>query len=178
MERWLHWRFHERMRGAKRKCSLQRPWSLFLPRRCRLFGWKSREGRESQGSRPSVRQMQDRPWPKSIGLPKEGFPRLLGVPLYMHIGRRVEVRGWPSVGQASAPPDPRRLLETRWKVGKAGFELLREKGSESPFRPILPDSLRQDYLGVVSTCPFSRGAWEWTLGQVIVLSGWSVLQVD
>ena len=96
----------------------------------------------------------------------------------MHIGRRVVVQGWPSVGQASAPPGPRRLLGTRWKVGKAGFELLREKGSESPFRPILPDSLREGLIGVVSSYPFSLGAWEWTLGQVIVLSGWSVLQVD
>ena len=178
MERWLRWRFHERMRGAKRKCFLQPLWSLFLPRRCRLFGWKSREGRESQGSRPSVRRMQDRPWPKSIGLPKEGFPRLLGVPLYMHIGRRVEVRGWPSVGQASAPPDPRRLLGTRLKVGKACYELLKETGSESSSRPILPDSLRQDLIEVVLTCPFFLGAWVWTLGQVIVLSGWSSLKVD
>ena len=96
----------------------------------------------------------------------------------MHIGRRVEVRGRPSVGQASAPPDPRRLLVTKWKVGKAGFELLKEKGSESTSRPILPDSLRQDYLGVVSTYPFFLGAWVWTLGQVIFLSGWSSLKVD
>ena len=65
-----------------------------------------------------------------------------------------------------------------WAVGKAGFVLLREKGSESSSRPILPDSLRQDYLGVVSTYPFFLGAWVWTLGQVIVLFGWSILKVD
>ena len=166
------------MRDAKRRCFLQRPWNLSLPKRCRLCLWRSREGRESQGFPPSVRRMQDRPWPKWIGLPKEGFPRLLGVPLCRHIGRRVEVRGWPSAGQASAPPDPRRLLETRWIVGKVGYELLRETESESSSRPILADSLRQDYLGVVSTYPFSPGAWVWGLSQVIVLSGWSILQVD
>ena len=96
----------------------------------------------------------------------------------MHIGRRVEVRGWPSVGQASAPPDPRRLLGTRWKVGKACYELLKETGSESSSRPILPDSLRQDLIEVVLIYPFFLGAWVWTLGQVIVLSGWSSLKVD
>jgi len=95
----------------------------------------------------------------------------------MHIGRRVEVRGWPSAGQASAPPDPRRLLETRWTVGKVGYELLRETKSESSSRPILADSLRQDYLGVVSTYPFSLGAWVWGLIQVTVPSGWSIPQV-
>lgn len=96
----------------------------------------------------------------------------------MHIGRRVEARGWPSVGQASAPPGPRRLLGTKWKVGKAGFELQKEKGSESSSRPILADSLRQGLLGVVSSCSVSLGAWVRMLGQMIVLSGWSVLQVD
>jgi hypothetical protein len=122
--------------------------------------------------------MQDPPLPKWIGLPKEGSPRLLGVPLYTHIGRRVEVRGWPSAGQANAPLDPRRRQETRWAVGKAGFVLLREKGSESSSRPISADSLRQDYLGVVSIYPFSRGAWVLGLSQVTVLSGWSIPQGD
>ena len=65
-----------------------------------------------------------------------------------------------------------------WTVGKAGFELLRETGRESSSRPILADSLRQDYLGVVATYPFFLEAWVWTLGQVIVLSGWSILKVD
>ena len=65
-----------------------------------------------------------------------------------------------------------------WAVGKAGFELLRGTGSESSSRPILADSLRQDYLGVVSTYPFSLGAWVWCLIQVIVLPGWSIPQED
>jgi len=122
--------------------------------------------------------MQDPPLPKWIGLLKEGFPRLLGVPLCRHIGRRVEVRGWPSVGQANAPPDPRRLLETMWAVGKAGFELLREIVSESSSRPILPDSLRQDLVGVVLTFPFSLGPWFWSLIEVTVRSGSSIPRVD
>jgi len=62
-----------------------------------------------------------------------------------------------------------------WAVGKAGFELLRERGSESSSRPILADSLQQDWVEVVSTYPFSRGAWVWGLSQVIVLLGWSIL---
>ena len=166
------------MRDAKRKCFLRLRWNLSLPRRCRQCGWRSREGRESQGFLPSVRRMQDRPRPKSTRLPIEGSPRLPGVPLCRHIGRRVEVRALPIVGQASVRLDLRRFLGTRWRVGKAGYELLKETESESSSRPILSDSLRQDFLGVVSIYPFSLGAWVWPLTDVTAPSGWLIPQVD